>query len=442
MSARKTAFKALKRVAAEASYSNLVLDGELEHSSLDERDKRLAANIFYGVLENEQQLNYIIGKLLSKSAKIERDVRILLRMGIYQIGFMDKIPDSAAVNETVTLSKKIGLSRASGFINGILRAYIRAGKQVALPDRSVNESLFISVKYSCPLWLVDEWTSDYGAEICEKTLAELSGRPPIYARINSTAVDYAAVCDSLATDGVECSKIEWIDNAVELVGTGNIEELEAYKNGWLHVQDLSSQLCCKVLGAKEGDTVLDACAAPGGKSFTTAEIMNGKGKVISCDIYEHRVGLIAEGAKRLRLGNIQPVVRDALTGENVDADRVLCDVPCSGLGIIRRKPDIKNKKPETLAQLPQMQYDILCRSAESVRSGGTLVYSTCTLCPAENSEVVERFLCEHPEFEPYALNLPQNIYHAVPEEPEHMLTLFPFTANSDGFFIARMKRKG
>ena len=443
MSARKTAFKALKKVAADASYSNLVLDSELEKSALEERDKRLASGIFYGVLENEQQLDFIIKKLLSKpDMKLESDVRILLRMGIFQLGFMDKIPDNAAVNETVTLAKKLGLSRASGFINGILRSYIRAGKAVALPERNSDETLYLSVKYSCPEWLIKLWIKDYGADTCEKILVSLHGRPPIYARVNNVKTDIEKLSVLLNAENAGCRPAVWPKNAVELSSTGSVEKLTAFTDGLFHVQDISSQLCCNILSPQSGETVLDVCAAPGGKSFTIAELMNNNGRVISCDIHEHRVGLIRSGAERLGLTCIEAIARDALTGDPVAADRVLCDVPCSGLGIIRRKPDIKNKKPETLAQLPQMQYDILCRSAKSVRPGGTLVYSTCTLCSDENSNVVERFLNEHEDFEPYPFGLQSGTERIAPGEPEYMLTLFPFETGSDGFFIARLKRKG
>lgn len=443
MSARRTAFRALRRVAEDA-YSNLILDSELKKSNMDERDKRFAASLFYGVLENEQQLDYIISAFLSKPGmKLEKDVRIILRMGIYQLGFMDRVPDSAAVDESVRLAKKNGLTRVSGFINGVLRSYIRADKKVKLPDRSKDERLFLSVRYSCPMWLIDLWSGDYGVEICEKILQSLGGRPPIYARCNTVKITPGELCRILAEEGVEANPAEWFDDALCLADTGSIEELEAYKKGLFHVQDLSSQICCKVLSPQAGETVLDVCAAPGGKSFTLAQLMSGRGRVISCDIHPHRVELIAQGAERLGLGCIEPKVRDALSGEDeLKADRVLCDVPCSGLGIIRRKPDIKNKNAESIAQLPQMQYDILYRSSKAVRPGGVLVYSTCTLCREENSLVVNRFLEENSDFEPYPFELPCSVGRTAGGEPEHMLTLFPFVADTDGFFIARMKRKG
>lgn len=442
MSVRKTVFKALKKVTAEGAYSNIALDAQLKNSSLDERDKRFAANLFYGVLENERLLDYIISKLVaSKGTKIEKDVRLILRMGIYQIKYMDKVPDSAAVNESVKLAKSLGMARVSGFINGMLRSFIRMDKTVELPDINKNKPLHLSLKYSCPIWLIELWLSAYGEDICISVMESLGGRPPIYAKVNNVVTNTDAVIKSIKKDGGDAAPVSWLDNAVTVSSLGSIEELSAYKNGEIHIQDLSSQLCCTMLGAKEGSTVLDVCAAPGGKSFTIAQLMNNKGKVVSCDIHEHRVKLIQNGARRLKLDCVDARSRDALSGEMIEADCILCDVPCSGLGIIRRKPDIKNKKPEAIAELPQLQYDILCASAKNVKQGGTLIYSTCTLNPEENQRVIERFLEENNEFEPYAMTLPQEVKHLLADEPEHMLTIFPSVANTDGFFIARIRRK-
>lgn len=442
MNVRKTVFKALKKVTADGAYSNIALDAQLKNSPLDERDKRFAANLFYGVLENERLLDYIISKLVTnKGTKIEKDVRLILRMGIYQLKYMDKVPDNAAVNESVKLAKEIGMARVSGFINGMLRSFIRMNKTVELPDINKNKQLHLSLKYSCPIWLIELWLSAYSEEICVAVMESLSGRPPIYARVNNTVTNTDKAIKSIENDGAQAAAVSWIENAIAISASGSIEELEVYKNGEIHIQDLSSQLCCSMLDAKEGCTVLDVCAAPGGKSFTIAQILNNKGKVVSCDIHEHRVKLIQNGARRLKLDCVDARCRDALCGEKIEAECVLCDVPCSGLGIIRRKPDIKNKKPETIAELPQLQYDILCASAENVKKGGTLIYSTCTLNPEENEKVIERFLSENDEFEPYAMKLPQGMPRLLANEPEHMLTVFPSAADSDGFFIARIRRK-
>ncbi|MBQ4312958.1 MAG: 16S rRNA (cytosine(967)-C(5))-methyltransferase RsmB, partial [Clostridia bacterium] len=402
MTARKAAFTALRKVSVGA-YSSITLDEVLSGAGMEQRDNALASLIFYGVLENEILLDYIIGQQIKKGQKIEKNVRILLRMGLYQLAFMDRIPHSAAINETVELAKKNGLARASGFINAVLRGYLRRGEELALPDRETQPQLYLSLKYSCPMWLTNLWRESYGDDICEDILQSLPGRPPVYVRANTLYTTPSQLCEMLTRDGVTAQEMDSPSGAVMLSDTGDIERLEAFAQGLMHVQDVSSQLCCMMLGAKPGETVLDVCSAPGGKAYTIAELMGDNGRIIACDIHPHRVGLIESGAKRLKLHSIDALVRDALIPDDITADRVLCDVPCSGLGIIRRKPDIKNKRQSDIEQLPKLQYDILSAAAQSLKKGGTVIYSTCTLSCAENGDVVERFLREHPEFEPYPM---------------------------------------
>lgn len=440
MTARKAAFNALNKVA-QGGYSTLVLDSILSRSGLDKRDSALASAIFYGVLENEQLLDYVILNHLSKAnSRIDNRLIIILRMGVYQIMLMDKIPDNAAVNEAVKLTKSIGLKRASGLVNAVLRSFIRAGKSCQLPDRVDFPQLYLSLKYSVPLWLAEKWIDDYGDEMCEKILKKLSGRPPIYIRINNLKTDFESLKASLAENSVKINDLTWLGGAGELFDTGDIEQLEAYKNGLFHVQDAASQLCCRLLEAESGDTVCDVCAAPGGKSFTLTQIMGDCGSVFSYDIYPQKVSLIESGAKRLGLKSLTAKLRDAATGScDVLADRVLCDVPCSGLGIIRRKPDIKNKQKSDIADLPKLQLSILDNSADLLKPGGVLVYSTCTLSHDENRNVVESFLSKHTDFEPYPFEAP---CERGEWDSDHMLTLFPHLLGTDGFFIARLKKKG
>lgn len=440
MTARKAAFNALNKVA-QGGYSTLVLDSILSRSGLDKRDSALTSAIFYGVLENEQLLDYVILNHLSKAnSRIDNRLIIILRMGVYQIMLMDKIPDNAAVNEAVKLTRSIGLERASGLVNAVLRSFIRDGKSCQLPDREDFPQLYLSLKYSVPLWLAEKWIDDYGDEMCENILKELSGRPPIYIRINNLKTDFESLSNSLAESNVKANNLSWLDGAAELFETGDIEQLEAYKNGLFHVQDAASQLCCKLLEAKSGDTVCDVCAAPGGKSFTLTQIMCDCGNVFSYDIYPQKVSLIESGAKRLGLKSITAKLRDAETGScDILADRVLCDVPCSGLGIIRRKPDIKNKQKSDIADLPKLQLSILENSADLLKPGGVLVYSTCTLSHEENRNVVESFLSKHSDFEPYPFDAP---CERGEWDSDYMLTLFPHLLGTDGFFIARLKKKG
>ncbi len=441
MDARRAALEALKRTA-KGAYSTIALDNVLAKSGLDERDRSLAAALFYGVQENQKQLDAAISALLRrKNQKLESDVRLILRMGIYQLGYMDRIPDSAAVNEAVSLARKTGHDSAAGFVNGILRAYIRSGKKTPLPDRAVDPLLWLSLKYSCPMWLAELWVDSYGEELCQSIMDTFSGRPPIYARVNTTRCSRDELISKLSAEQVEAKAVSVLPDAVELENTGDVEQLRAYREGLFHVQDISSQLCALIVGACRGEIILDACAAPGGKSFTIAQTAHDDCTVIACDLHNSRVDMIAEGANRLGLSSIRARRRDAAAGgSKIVADRVLCDVPCSGLGVIRRKPDIKNKSMTELEQLPELQHSILEVNAACVKPGGRLIYSTCTLNPAENSGVFDRFLSEHEEFTPAVLELPEGITRRI-DEPEHELTLFPERDGSDGFFIAAALRK-
>ena len=350
-------------------------------------------------------------------------------------------PDSAAVNESVNLAKKLKLFRATGFINGLLRSFIRDGRQIKLPDRTKQPERYLSIKYSCPEWLVKLWRKSYGEDICEKILTSLEGRPPIFFRTNTTRVSTDALVKNLEAAGVKAAVSAVIPDCLAVEEAGDITVLPDYKNGFFHVQDGSSQLCCAIASPEKGSVVYDVCAAPGGKSFSLAELMGNDGRVISCDIHPHRVELIAEGAGRLGLSCVEPTLRDALGEcEPECADLVLCDVPCSGLGIIRRKPDIKRKPQSETEGLPQLQLRILQNSAQLVRKGGRLVYSTCTLNPAENLSVIAKFLAGNGDFEPCPIELPDGIVRAI-DEPDYTFTIFPHIFNTDGFFIATLRRK-
>lgn len=441
--ARRTAFNALLRVEKDGAYPNQLLAKALPQLP-DEREKRLASALVYGVLENRELLDYVIASLVSRPIKkLERAVVILLRLGIYQLLFMEKIPDSAAVNETVNLAKAVNAARVSGMINAVLRNFIRQEKKIPLPDEKKDYLLFLSVKYSCPKWILKLWIDAYGREMCENIAQGLSGRPPLYLRANTTRISARELAAMLEENGVKAKALP-LYGALEVEQMGDIEQSKAYQDGLFHVQDLSSQLCCMLTGASAGNSVIDVCAAPGGKSFTLSETVGENGTVESFDIFNHKVELIKNGANRLGLSNISVALRDAAQPQHSPecADIVLCDAPCSGLGIIRRKPDIKGKSEADIAALPELQLQILRQSAKLVKCGGILMYSTCTLNPAENEQVVEQFLADNAQFEPCALEIPQEYpFKRLRGEPAHMLTLFPSRKGSDGFFMARMRRK-
>lgn len=441
--ARQTALKALLRVDGEEGYSNLVLDSALASTVLNAADRALATTIFYGVLERRITLDYMIG-LFSKVPvrKMSPTVHEILRIGVYQIRFLEKIPVSAAVNESVKLAKSNGEFQASGFINAVLRNLLRSPEKVRLPDEQQEPLKYKSVFYSCPEELIAFWQKQYGETCTDEILKGIAEKPDAFVRVNNTRVSEEQLMKRLCNEGIEAEPVLWPDRALRLKNAGEISGSACYREGLFHVQDLSSQLCCRVLDPQPGERVLDVCAAPGGKTFTLAERMENSGEILAFDYYEGRVALIQKGARRLGLSIVRAAVRDAAKPENNpdSADRVLCDVPCSGLGVIRRKPEIRYKFPMAIDSLPNLQYRILCKSSSLVKDGGVLVYSTCTLNPEENAGVAGRFLEENRNFEPLALPLPKEVKHAV-SEPENQITLMPHVHGSDGFFISAFRKR-
>lgn len=429
---RKVAFEALMKIEKDSAFSNLTLDSFLTKTELDARDKSFVSALFYGVIERKLTLDYNLSLYLDKPLKkLKPEVLIILRLGAYQILFMDKVPSSAAVNESVKLSKK-SCSFASGLINAVLRKVDKNG--LCLPDK-MDIAEYLSVKFSCEKWICKKWINEYGAEDTENILKSCNGSPDVYIRVNTTKISADDLIDKLSSEGVSAEKT-YIDNALKVVLGGNdIEKLKAYSDGFFHVQDLASQICIKVLDAKKGERVFDLCSAPGGKAYTAAEYMENDGSVLCFDKHQKRVDLINKGALRLNLGIIQGEVSDALIfREDLGrADRVLCDVPCSGLGIIRRKPEIKYKSEDELKDLPEIQYSILTNGAKYVKKGGRLVYSTCALSKDENENVCNKFLNDNSNFK---------VIRPIPEIcDDDFITLMPHKNGSDGFFIACFERK-
>lgn len=429
---REICLKLLVSTEKNAAYSNIVLDKTLsKYNLLKDVDRRFITALYYGVIERKITLDAVIAKYSSRPCdKLSETVRNILRMGIYQLLYMDSVPDNAAVNESVLLTKENKNPAVSGFVNAVLRCFIRDGKTVPKGKTKAEQ---LSISYSCPEWLIKMWLKDYGEEAAVDMLSSSIGRPPVTVRLNTCRFTVDEIASVLDNDGVSLRLSDKVGDCAEIIGCGSVEKLSAYEKGMLHVQDISCQLCANVLQPQSGETVLDLCSAPGGKAFTIAEIMGDSGRVLAFDLHPNRVKLIESGAKRLGLKSITAGVNNAkIVSENIpEADRVLCDVPCSGLGVIRRKPEIKYSDLEQLARLPEVQYAILSASSSYVKCGGVLVYSTCTLNRRENDEVVEKFLRENPDFEP----LPIEGYSG------YKLTLTPGVMGGDGFFIARLQRK-
>ena len=439
---RKTALKILLKIEREGAYSNIALNNGIKQNGLKGAEASFCSALVYGVLERKILLDFIIRQYTNiRLKKIEAEVLEILRMAVLQILFMDKIPESAAVNESVKLAKDMRLNKASGFINGVLRSMLRAECRYKLPDRNKEKIRYYSIVYSVPEELVNLWISSYGEENAVSIMENTMGRAKLTVRVNTLKTDKATLKASLEKSGISCTESDISENALFLSDTGSIEAKEEYRQGLFHAQDISSQICCEVLAPESGMTVYDFCSAPGGKAFTMAQLMNGKGSIKAFDMYEHKVKLIHNGAYRLGIKNISAEVRNALEKNDMPlADRILCDVPCSGLGIIRRKPEIKYKENLGFKELPQLQYDILCNCSKYVRKGGRLVYSTCTLNPEENELNVKRFLSEYSEFKPLNITLNSGIIKKI-DSMENAVTLLPCESN-DGFFISLFERTG
>ena len=396
LSARGAAVKVLCEIERNGSYSNIAASTALSQNDLDRKDSGLMSMLVYGVLTRKITLDGIISKYSSKGAsKLHPYVLNVLRIGIYQLIFMDKIPSSAAVNESVSLVKKSKQSFASGFVNAILRK-ISAEKQDVL--HFVENSNF-EVKYSCPKELCDELVADLGVKDAEGFLMASLESPELYARVNTLKISKDELFSKLKTKDIECIADE-VDNSFTVKNIGNIEKLPEFIDGLFYIQDKASQIAISELCVTPDMNVLDVCSAPGGKSFTAAMYLNGLGSITSCDIYEKRVGLIQSGAKRLGISNLKAICSDALVF-NKDLgtfDAVICDVPCSGIGVIRRKPEIKYRALSTYDDLFDVQINILKTSAGYVKKGGKLMYSTCTVRSAENGKVVDSFLKDNKDF--------------------------------------------
>ena len=411
--ARKTAVKVLVKIEKEGTYSNLGVAEALKNSELNPQDKSLATAIIYGVLDRKITLDYILAKFLKTPInKTEPFTLTVLRSALYQIKYMDKIPESAAVNEAVKIMKSSKFSRNSGFVNGVLRSVLRTDVEIPKGDSAED----LSVRYSCPLWIVESFLKDYGIEDTKALLGESLKPAPTVLRINTVKADISEIEKEYEING----------NSVELTKGIDISNSELYKKGFVYAQDYASQKVVEVLNPKAGDRVLDVCAAPGGKSFTMANLMGNKGEILACDLYPHRVELIRKTAKRLGLDIIKTAVADA-TGYNPEFgefDCILCDVPCSGLGVIRRKPEIKYNALPQLEELKNIQLSILRNAVKYLKKGGKLLYSTCTLRREENEKLVISF---------------QKEYNDLCKVYEH--TFMPHKDGTDGFYCALFEKR-
>lgn len=441
MDAREVALLTLNTCQRQGGWSDGVLKKQLSSAGLDSRDAALATQLCFGVVQNQMLLDFYLSGFSNIPLKrMEGKVVQALRLGAYQLLFMDKIPHSAAVNSCVDLVKRhCKNQRAVGMVNAVLRSLERSLDNLPVIP-STDPVRYLSVLYSHPEWLVKEYLLTLNQDEVTMLLAAHNSQPPMTAMVNTTKVTLEALVSELNACGVEVQLHPWLANCLQLSKTGNLESLRAFQEGWFYIQDAASRLAVQALDPKAGDRLLDCCAAPGGKTFACAIAMRNEGEVISCDLHPHKKKLIQAGANRLGLSCVTPHTVDARTfrEEWEDAfDKVLVDAPCSGLGVIRKKPDIRYKEPQQLDALPAIQLDILRNACRYVKSSGTLLYSTCTVRKGENEGVVRAFLAEHPEFhtESFVLPGPAGVCQ------DGMVTLWPHRHGTDGFFICKLRKE-
>ncbi len=421
---RKTAYLALLDVESKKAYSNLAVNHQVIINKPNAQG--FVRELVYGVLENKLTLDYYLDQLVKDGVKsLKASELTVLRMGIYQLGYMASVPEYAAVNESVILAKRYCRSK-SGLVNGVLRGYLKKKLQLRLPDRNEDEIRYLSVKYSYAPWIIELWLEHYDVDFVEALLEAGNVTPPMTVRFNWLKVMKKDLIKNLEARDYQVEEGELCQNALHVKG-GNLLDTEFYKMGMFTPQDESSMLVSEKLDPKQGDVVMDVCAAPGGKTTAIAERMNNTGKIIASDVYRRKLDLIDREAERLGIRNIETRSWDATRVDSSmvqKADRVLVDAPCSGLGVVRRKPEIKYKSLSSdMELLPKKQLAILSASSSYVKMGGTLVYSTCTINPKENEKVVEAFLRKNSSFSKVDETL-----------------LLPHINGTDGFYICVMKK--
>lgn len=443
---REAALRALHDVDVKAAYANLALDHHLSGSKLEGRERALATELAYGVTRRRATIDWAIAQVATRPLEqVDPYIRNILREAVYQILYMDRIPHSAAVDQAVELAKQYGHAGVAKFVNGVLRNLLRRLPELAWPDEAAEPVQALAVEHSYPEWLVSQWLERFGRGEAVRLLEAGNQVPPLTVRANRLKATREQVAEALAAEGVKTTPTRHSPQGLvieELTSSSYLDRLKAMKQGLFTVQDESSMLVAAVVDPKPGWTVIDVAAAPGGKSTHLAELMENQGQVIAVDIHPHKVDLIEQNAARLGATIVQGVAMDArqigaaMPGR---ADAVLCDVPCSGLGTLARRPDARwRKSPEDIESLVPVQREILESAARALKPGGTLVYSTCTIQPAENQELVEGFVKEHPEFrfDDIWAYLPPTLSREG--QASGYVQLLPHVHGTDGFFIARM----
>ncbi|XEC96979.1 16S rRNA (cytosine(967)-C(5))-methyltransferase RsmB [Paenibacillus tarimensis] len=449
--AREVALDTLHKIERDKAYSNLQLNRALEGAGLSRADVGLATELVYGTIQRQGTLDYWLAKFVAKGLeKLEPWVRQLLRMSVYQLVYLDRVPPHAAVNEAVQIAKRRGHAGIAGMVNGVLRNMLRRREELALPEGGTPEER-IALQHSHPLWLVERWIAAFGEKTAEAMCAADNEPPRASIRINPLRSSVPEAIERLRGQGCVAERSELAPSGIVASCGGNLADTDGYRDGWWTVQDESSMIVAEAADPQPGMQVLDCCAAPGGKTTHLAEKMNDEGRIWANDLHPHKMKLIEGQAERLGLTCIRTMSSDAgeLAGrfppESMDV--VLLDAPCSGLGVIRRKPEVKwTKTMDDILSVAEVQQRLLHAAAGLVRPGGVLIYSTCTVERMENEDQVERFLAEHPEFVPDPQWPPELLERlreagAFTGDFSGMIQLLPHHFDSDGFFIAKLRKR-
>lgn len=436
----------LTQVEQEGAYSNLLLNSAIQKSRLEKNDAGLATELVYGTISRLNTLDYYLDKSVNKGiGKLQPWVRALLRLSLYQIVYLDRIPDHAVVSEAVNLAKRRGHQGISGMVNGVLRNMLRQKDSLVIQG-DMPAAARISLLHSHPEWLVERWISQYGVETAEAICAANNEPPAVSIRVNTTMISREHMLIELNDNGLDAQPSPLSPYGIVVKGAGNMALTDWYRDGMISIQDESSMLVAEAVAPKPGMKVLDCCAAPGGKTTHMAELMNDDGHIVANDIHAHKGKLITDQALRLGLNSVQVVTGDAmqlgLQYEPASFDRILLDAPCSGLGVIRRKPDLKwGKTPQDIKEIAALQLQLLESVSRLLRPGGILIYSTCTIEPQENEGVVTAFLDSHSDY-----GIAEDGLGTLGRLAERSLVraggiqILPQHYHSDGFYIARLRK--
>ncbi len=442
MNARQAALKILRDIYENEAYANIALGKYFSHNEIEEQDRRFITEIVYGTVKAGDTLLWILRQYIKMPVrKVHPVIRTILRMGIYQLIYMDKVPESAACNESVKLAKKYGHAGTVKFVNAVMRSIARDKSKCDFDKIKQDTPLYTALKYWHPEWLVNLFIKEFGIEQTEELCRFNNTDAPLSIRCNTLKISADDLLKMLREKDAVCQKSFFCSEGIVCTKHPALSKLNILNSGQAVMQDESSMLVAHVMRPEATDFIIDVCSAPGGKATHMAALMQNQGTVLANDIYEHKLKLIQDNADRLGLHNIKTNIADARSlGEKYEqkADKVLADVPCSGLGVLRRKADARwNKSAEEIEKLPQLQYEILESAAKAVKINGILVYSTCTIIKRENIDVIDRFLAEHNDF------VLESVDNFLPEKLRGrgaVLQLLPHIDNTDGFFIARMKR--